>query len=87
MFSKKEINDKIEVALANVFEERCPDKNIPKLEPGTVLLETGLDSLGFAVLIVELEDVLGYDPFAESEEAYYPQTFEEFIDYYFSKQP
>lgn len=87
MLSRNEISEKIEAAVIEVFEERCPDKAIPNLEAHTILLETGLDSLGFAVLIVELEDMLGYDPFAEAEEAYYPQTFGEFVDYYFRKQP
>ena len=87
MFSRDEIRSKIESALIEVFEERCPDKPVPNLEADTILLETGLDSLGFAVLIVELEDGLGYDPFAEAEEANYPQTFGEFVEYFFRMQP
>jgi len=87
MLTKEEIIAKIEVALIDVFSERCPDKSVPQFEPDTVLLETDLDSLGFAILIVALEDELGYDPFSEAEEAYYPQTYGEFVDYYFRKQP
>lgn len=41
-----------------------------------------MDSLGFAVLVVMLEDELGFDPFVLSEEAYYPRTFGEFVRFY-----
>jgi hypothetical protein len=48
----------------------------------TVLLESGLDSLGFAILIARLEEELGYDPFTMMEEPVYPQTFGELVDIY-----
>ena len=35
-----------------------------ELNDNTVLLQSGLDSLGFAVLVSRLEDELGYDPFS-----------------------
>ncbi len=53
-----------------------------KLTDSTVLLESGLDSLGFAILVVKLEDVLGYDPFVLMDEPVYPQTFGEFLELY-----
>ena len=53
-----------------------------ELEDDTILLETGLNSLGFAVLVVTLEDELGFDPFPILEEAVYPRTFLEFVDVY-----
>jgi len=56
---------------------------IPELPEATVLLESGLDSMGFAVLVTGLEEELGWDPFAEATEAFYPSTVAEFIDYYF----
>jgi acyl carrier protein len=52
-----------------------------------VLLESGLDSLGFAILVSRLEDDLGYDPFSEADEVYYPQTFADFIEFYDKHQP
>jgi len=52
-----------------------------------VLLETGLDSLGFAIFVSELEDQLGYDPFTLSQDAFYPQTFGEFVDFYAKHRP
>lgn len=48
----------------------------------TVLLESGLDSLGFATLVVSLEEELGYDPFAMRQDVVYPRTFGEFVSIY-----
>jgi acyl carrier protein len=53
-----------------------------ELTDRTVLLESGLDSLGFAILVARLDEELGYDPFSISNEAYYPTTFGEFVAYY-----
>jgi hypothetical protein len=47
-----------------------------------ILLESGLDSLGFAVLVARLEQDLGYDPFSLMEEAVYPRTFGDFVAIY-----
>lgn len=54
----------------------------PNLHDEVVLLDTGLDSLGFAVLVTRLEDSLGFDPFAEMEEPAYPQTLGELTTIY-----
>lgn len=59
----------------------------PELQPGTVLLDTGLDSLGFAIFVSALEERVGFDPFTIAEDAYYPQTFQEFVDFYKKYQP
>ena len=47
-----------------------------------VLLDTGLDSLGFAILVARLEECLSYDPFVLMEKPYYPRTFGEFVAIY-----
>jgi len=47
-----------------------------------VLLQSGLDSMGFAILITQLEERLGYDPFTLMEEAVYPRSFGEFVAVY-----
>ena len=52
------------------------------LDDETILLESGLDSLGFAVLVAHLEEELGYDPFSMMEEPVYPRTLGEFIAIY-----
>lgn len=53
-----------------------------ELTGDTVLLNSGLDSLGFAILVARLEEELGFDPFVEMEEAVYPTTFGEFVAIY-----
>ncbi len=53
-----------------------------EIDDDTVLLRTGLDSLGFAVLVIRLEIHLGYDPFVLMSEPVYPRTFGEFVDVY-----
>lgn len=46
------------------------------------LLESGLDSLGLAIVVTRLADVLGIDPFACSSFAESPVTFGEFVRMY-----
>ena len=70
-----------------VFKEQCEGKNIPDLKTDSVLLETGLDSLGFAILVVRLEEALGFDPFVLSSKAYYPRTFGDLVEFYRANQP
>ncbi len=55
---------------------------VDDLGDATVLLESGLDSLGFAILVARLEEELGRDPFTEQEEVVYPRTLGEFIAIY-----
>jgi acyl carrier protein len=47
-----------------------------------VLLESGLDSLCFAVIVARLEDELGFDPFTASEDIEFPVTFRDFVEIY-----
>ena len=46
------------------------------------LMEAGLDSLAFAIVVARLEDSLGIDPFLASENAQFPVTFGDFIRMY-----
>ncbi len=56
--------------------------SVPELKDNTVLLDSGLDSLGFAILVARLEEELGFDPFVEMEDAVYPTTFGDFVSIY-----
>ena len=47
---------------------------VANLNDDTVLLESGLDSLGFAILVAHLEEELLYDPFSMMDEPVYPRT-------------
>ncbi len=57
-------------------------KNLPPLTEDVVLLESGLDSLGIAILVARLEETLGIDPFTESDDIAYPVTLGDFIRIY-----
>ena len=46
------------------------------------LMESGLDSLAFAIVVARLEDLLGIDPFTASEDAQFPVTFGDFVKMY-----
>ncbi|MCH7422833.1 acyl carrier protein [Shewanella sp. ZOR0012] len=75
---KKIILDKFNEALA----QTNANKSYDNLSDDTILLETELDSLGFAILVALLEEELDYDPFQLMEDAVYPQTFGEFVAIY-----
>lgn len=56
-------------------------REISRLTDNLQLLESGLDSLCFAIVIARLEDSLGVDPFI-SENMLFPVTFAEFVNCY-----
>lgn len=62
--------------------EASAGKDPGPLTPDTTLADTGLDSIGFATLIVNLEERLGIDPFNGSDGIVYPDTFGELISLY-----
>ena len=47
-----------------------------------VLIESGLDSLGFATLVARLEDELGVDPFNGDQDVEFPSTLGAFVQVY-----
>ncbi len=63
------------------------DADPPELTDAIVLLETGMDSMSFAVFVTMLDDALGFDPFAMDDEAVYPVTFGEFVAFYEKHEP
>ena len=58
------------------------NKSLKPLSDDLVLLESGLDSLCFAILVTRLEDELGFDPFTMSDDVYFPVTLGDFIGFY-----
>ncbi|WP_330083001.1 phosphopantetheine-binding protein [Methylocystis iwaonis] len=64
----------------NVAAEQ--EKKLTPLANDTVLANSGLDSLCFAIIVARLEDALGVDPFTASEEVYFPVTFGDFVALY-----
>lgn len=73
-------------SIINIFEEVVEQTNsellVSELRDDTVLLESGLDSLGFAILVAQLDEELDIDPFVEMDEPVYPRTFGEFVSIY-----
>jgi acyl carrier protein len=68
------------------FEQVAVDQR-RKLAPLTddlKLLDCGLDSLSFAVIVARLEDKFGVDPFGE-DDVTFPVTFGEFVSLYETK--
>jgi acyl carrier protein len=57
-------------------------KILAPLKDDLVLADSGLDSLGFAVLVARLEDTFGVDPFTASDEAVFPLTLGDFVKVY-----
>jgi hypothetical protein len=57
-------------------------RTLAPLADDTPLLESGLDSLCFAILVARLEDTTGVDPFTNSADLEFPKTLGELIDFY-----
>jgi len=79
----------IRTSIINQFELVAKDQKqrLPALSDELVLLESGLDSLFFAVIVARLEDELGFDPFSTSEEVEFPVTFSDFVRIYENSAP
>jgi acyl carrier protein len=68
--------------IATLFEDvaREQRRQLAPLTDDLKLLESGLDSLSFALIAARLEDVLGYDPFDTADA--FPVTFGDFVRMY-----
>jgi acyl carrier protein len=64
------------------FEQK---RKLARLSDDLKLLESGLDSLSFALIVVRLEESLGFDPFDAPEQMYFPVTFGDFVRLYESR--
>jgi len=65
--------------------QRIADEQAKRLSPlsdDLVLLDSGLDSLCFAVLVARLEDKLGLDPFTAADDVAFPVTLGDFVKVY-----
>ena len=65
-----------------VLEQMEAGIEFSEISDDQVLLESGLDSLGFAILVAILDEELDLDPFQMMEEPVYPSTFGEFVEIY-----
>ena len=81
------IRETIKETYLEVLEQTGSELLVPELKDDVVLLESGLDSLGFAVLVAMLDEALEFDPFTMMEEPVYPSTFGEFVAIYEKMNP
>jgi acyl carrier protein len=83
----KSIREIIISTFTEIFSDQVDGLSLPELSDKLILLESGLDSMGFAILVSELEERLGFDPFSISDEAFYPSNLGEFISFYEKHKP
>jgi acyl carrier protein len=60
-------------------------RKLASLTDNLKLLDSGLDSLSFALIVARLEDALGFDPFDTDDDVKFPVTFGEFVRLYEKK--
>jgi hypothetical protein len=75
-----EVRSEISAQFRQVAREQ--GKRLAPLTDGLELLNSGLDSLCFAIIVTRLEDSLRVDPFSSSEDALFPVTFGDFVSCY-----
>jgi len=73
--------------IATQFEQVALEqkRKLTRLSDDLRLLDSGLDSLSFALIVMRLEEALGFDPFDESGETQFPVTFGDFVKLYEGK--
>ena len=74
------IGSDIAALFADVAREQY--KTLAPVYDALGLLDTGLDSLCFAIIVARLEDRLGVDPFSSDDEIDFPVTVGDFIRLY-----
>ena len=74
----------VEGNIKTQFEQVAAEQHrkLSKLTSELKLLDSGLDSLSFALIVARLEDALGFDPFDSAEEVRFPVTFGDFVKLY-----
>ena len=74
----------VRLKILDLFEQVAheQDKRLGPMSDELPLLDSGLDSLCFAIIVSRLESVLGVDPFSANEEAPFPVNLGEFVRFY-----
>jgi acyl carrier protein len=74
----------VKETIATTFENVARDQNrkLEKLTDHLKLLESGLDSISFALIVMKLEDSLGFDPFDSDKIVKFPVTYGDFVRLY-----
>ena len=58
------------------------ERKLATLTDDLKLIDCGLDSLSFAIVVARLEDSLGVDPFNSDQAVDFPVTFGDFVRLY-----
>jgi aryl carrier-like protein len=77
---RSDVRSEVVAQFKRVAQEQ--DKRLAQLKDDLALLDSGLDSLSFAILVTRLEMSLGVDPFTVDEDARFPETFGDFVSLY-----
>jgi hypothetical protein len=74
----------VRAAVTSQFEQVAIEqkRKLARLSDDLKLLESGLDSLSFALIVMRLEGTLGFDPFDTAETVKFPVTFGDFVRLY-----
>jgi acyl carrier protein len=74
----------VRATIASHFEQVALEqkRRLARLTDELKLLESGLDSLSFALIVVRLEEFFGFDPFESAEATSFPVTFGDFVKLY-----
>jgi hypothetical protein len=74
----------VRATISSQFEQvaREQSRKLAPLTDNLKLLDSGLDSLSFALIVARLEDALGYDPFESADDVKFPVTFGDFVKFY-----
>jgi acyl carrier protein len=75
-----DVKTEVIAQFARVAREQ--DRRLATLTDDLPLIDSGLDSLSFAIVVTRLEISLGVDPFSAAEDARFPITFGEFVEFY-----
>jgi acyl carrier protein len=76
----------VRATVIQIFQQIASEQHrtLSHISDDMKLLESGLDSLGFALIVARLDEVLGVDPFEDI--AHFPVTFGDFVKLYENHQ-
>ena len=74
----------VKSTIASQFQQvaKEQDRTLAPLADDLRLVQSGLDSLSFAIIVARLEDSLGLDPFNAAVAVQFPVTFGDFVRLY-----
>jgi hypothetical protein len=74
----------VRATIQSQFEQVATEqeRRLAALTDNVKLIDCGLDSLSFAIVVARLEDALGVDPFSSEKAIDFPVTFGDFVRLY-----